>query len=237
MAEGARLESVFRGNSNQGSNPCLSAIKNPRPWPRRYTRKNVTSDPDFIDFYELLQISPNAELETIQRVYRMLATRYHPDNPETGDEDHFMMLTRAYEALSDPQQRESYDAFYQQNKIHPISLFESKDFSLGIDGESNRRMGILCLLYKRRRSNTDNPGISILELESMMSCPREHLMFTLWYLKENDCVRQDESSDYVITGAGVDYVETHLPSNRLLYGLLNAAESGVPQDDSKAAES
>ena len=26
MAEGARLESVFRGNSNQGSNPCLSAI-------------------------------------------------------------------------------------------------------------------------------------------------------------------------------------------------------------------
>jgi hypothetical protein len=25
VAEGARLESVFRGNSNQGSNPCLSA--------------------------------------------------------------------------------------------------------------------------------------------------------------------------------------------------------------------
>ena len=28
MAEGARLESVYRGNSIQGSNPCLSAIPN-----------------------------------------------------------------------------------------------------------------------------------------------------------------------------------------------------------------
>jgi len=90
-------------------------------------------------------------------------------------------------------------------------------------------MGILCLLYKRRRSDTDNPGISILELESVMSCAREHLMFTLWYLKEHNCVRQDETSDYVITGAGVDYVETHLPSNRLLYRLLNAAESNPPR--------
>ena len=185
----------------------------------------VSPNPDFIDYYELLQISPNAELETIQRVYRMLATRYHPDNPETGDEDRFMLLTRAYETLADRKERESYDALYQENKVHPISLFESKDFSIGVDGESNRRMGILCLLYKRRRSNTDNPGISILELESMMFCPREHLMFTLWYLKENSCVRQDENSDYVITGAGVDYVETHLPSNRLLHRLLNAAGS------------
>jgi len=202
-----------------------------------YSKTNVASDPDFTDFYELLQISPNAELETIQRVYKMLATRYHPDNPETGDEDHFMMLTRAYEALSDPQQRESYDALYQQNKVHPISLFESKDFSIGVDGESNRRMGILCLLYKRRRSDTDNPGISILELESMMACPREHLMFTQWYLKENNCVRQDENSDYVITGAGVDYVETHLPSNQPLHRLLNAAESRSPGATPRAGES
>jgi curved DNA-binding protein CbpA len=189
----------------------------------------VSPNPDFIDYYELLQISPNAELETIQRVYRMLAARYHPDNPETGNDTHFVTLTHAYETLSDPTQREGYDVLYQQNKVHPISLFETKDFSIGLDGESNRRMGILCLLYKRRRSDTDNPGVSILELESVMSCAREHLMFTLWYLKEHNCVRQDETSDYVITGEGVDYVETHLPSNRLLYRLLNAAESDPPR--------
>ena len=32
----------------------------------------------FVDHYEVLQISPNADAETVQRVYRMLAQRYHP---------------------------------------------------------------------------------------------------------------------------------------------------------------
>jgi hypothetical protein len=48
----------------------------------------------------------------------------------------------------------------------------------------------------------------------------------MWYLKEQNLLRSDENSDLVITGPGVDYVETHLPSNRLLYRLLKAAESG-----------
>ena len=54
------------------------------------------------DYYEVLQISPNAEPETIHRVFRMLAMRFHPDNPETGDSQRFLELNRAYEVLSDP---------------------------------------------------------------------------------------------------------------------------------------
>ena len=33
---------------------------------------------DFVDFYEILQVSPNAELETIHRVYHILAQQLHP---------------------------------------------------------------------------------------------------------------------------------------------------------------
>ena len=183
-------------------------------------------DSDFVDYYELLQISPNAEMETIQRVHKMLVGRYHPDNIETGNLDQFLLLNSAFETLSSPELRAAYDEIYNQRKADPISLFEMKEFAIGVDGEANRRMGILCLLYNRRRSNPDDPGLSLLEFESMMSFPREHLMFTMWYLKDKDCVRQDEASDYVITGAGVDWVESHLPSNRLLYRLLKAAESG-----------
>jgi curved DNA-binding protein CbpA len=183
-------------------------------------------DSDFVDYYELLQISPNAELETIHRVFKMLATRYHPDNTETGDLARFLLLNQAYETLSDAQLRSSYNAVYEGHKIQPIGLFETKEFSIGVDGEANRRMGILCLLYNRRRSNPDDPGLSLLEFEAMMSFAREHLMFTMWYLKEQGLLRTDENSDFVITGAGVDYVETHLPTNRLLYRLLKAAESG-----------
>ena len=46
------------------------------------TQQTVSPPPDY---YEFLQISPNAEPETIHRVYRFLAGRYHPDNPDTGD--------------------------------------------------------------------------------------------------------------------------------------------------------
>ena len=39
----------------------------------------------FADYYEILEISPNANSETIERIFRHLAQRYHPDNQDTGD--------------------------------------------------------------------------------------------------------------------------------------------------------
>jgi curved DNA-binding protein CbpA len=191
------------------------------------------SDSGFVDFYELLQISPNAEPETVHRVYKMLAQRYHPDNPETGDTERFVLLNQAFDTLSNADLRSSYDTLYQDHRAKPIDLFETKDFTIGVDGESNRRMGILCLLYTRRRSDPDDPGISLLEFESIMSFPREHLLFTMWYLKERNLLQMDDASDYVITGDGVDYVEANLPSNKILYKLLKAAESGSTRTASK----
>ncbi len=184
------------------------------------------SESGFVDYYELLQISPNAEPETVHRVYKMLAQRYHPDNPETGDLERFVLLNQALETLTDAQLRRSYDSLYQEHRAKPIELFETKDFTIGVDGEANRRIGILCLLYSRRRSDPDDPGISLLEFESIMSFPREHLLFTMWYLKERNYLQMDQSSDYVITGDGVDYVEEHLPDNKILYKLLGPAPSG-----------
>ena len=195
------------------------------------------SDPGFVDYYELLQISPNAEPETVHRVYKMLAQRYHPDNPETGDTERFVLLNQAFDTLSSAELRSSYDALYQDHRAKPIELFETKDFTIGVDGEANRRMGILCLLYTRRRSDPDDPGISLLEFESIMSFPREHLLFTMWYLKERNLLEMDQSSDYVITGNGVDYVEANLPSNKILYKLLGAAETGATRTASKSEPS
>ncbi len=186
--------------------------------------KYLMSNPEIIDYYELLQISPNAEFETVQRVYRMLAARFHPDNPNTGDTNKFLRLNEAYETLSSADRRAAYDIQYQQRRTEPIPVFHLPDFVGGVDSENNRRMGIECLLYTRRRTNPENSGMSILEFETLMSMPREHLMFTLWYLKEKGFIRQDEASDFVITAQGVDEVEKNLPSNKVLYNLLNAAE-------------
>ena len=49
------------------------------------------------DYYEVLQISSNAEPETIQRIFRMLAQRYHPDNKDTGDDRRFRLGDRKAE--------------------------------------------------------------------------------------------------------------------------------------------
>ena len=56
---------------------------------------------EVLDYYEFLQISPNAEPVTITRVYRFLASRLHPDNPATGDAEQFRLLKEAYDTLSD----------------------------------------------------------------------------------------------------------------------------------------
>jgi len=150
--------------------------------------------------------------------------------------DKFLLLNDAFQTLTNPQARREYDQLHQLRNQDPIELFELKEFTLGIEGETNRRMGILCLLYNRRRSVPDDPGFSILEFESLMSFPREHLMFTLWYLKEQNYLRQDEQSDYVITSSGVDYVETNLPSNTLLYRLLKSAETGSSRQSAPRSE-
>jgi DnaJ-class molecular chaperone len=54
----------------------------------------MTDDDLAQDYYETLQISPNAEPETIHRIFRLLAQRFHPDNQETGDSVRFRPFIR-----------------------------------------------------------------------------------------------------------------------------------------------
>src|SRR5258707_13850730 len=69
----------------------------------------------FTDYYEILEISPNANSETIERVFRFLALRYHPDNQETGDLSRFSEIVEAHNTLKDPVRRAQYDI---QHKDH-----------------------------------------------------------------------------------------------------------------------
>ncbi len=194
---------------------------------------------DHVDYYELMQISPNAELATIQRVYRMLAARYHPDNPETGNTDKFVQLQKAYEVLSDPAARTAHDALLSQQSGQPLPVFEMKEFVVGIDAEMNRRLGMLCLLYNRRRSTAEHPGLSVLDMESKMALPREYLEFTIWYLKERELVRRDEStSEIMITAKGIDFVEQNMPASRIVHKLLKPGndETAVRSEEGEARD-
>ncbi len=180
-----------------------------------------------MNFYDLLQIHPRAEMETIHRVYRLFAARYHPDNHQTGDAERFRIIADAYRVLSDPELRAAYDQELEENQPAALAVFQSKDFTDGIDAESKIRVGVLCLLYAKRRANPDLAALSMLDLENLMAFPREHLQFAMWYLKGRRFIIQDDRSSFVITAEGVDYLESQLPNNEWLYGIFRASESGV----------
>ena len=64
------------------------------------------------DFYEILGVPRDADTETIQRAYRRLARKYHPDiNPDPSAEERFKEISEAYDVLSDPETRARYDRF------------------------------------------------------------------------------------------------------------------------------
>jgi len=176
-----------------------------------------------IDYYEVLQISPNAEMETVHRVYHMMATRFHPDNPKTGDIERFIRLREAYQVLSDPVQRARYDGARVLHVHAPLPIFELKDFVVGVESEANRRLGVLSILYNRRRTQEDHSGMSVLDLESRMGFPREYLNFALWYLRSKGFVTFEDNSNYVITAAGADYVESNSATNNVIRELLTCA--------------
>ena len=62
------------------------------------------------NYYELLQVSENADQEIIQAAYRRLVLRYHPDrSSEPNAAEMTQRLNDAYAILSDPVQRVEYD--------------------------------------------------------------------------------------------------------------------------------
>ncbi|MBM3253158.1 MAG: molecular chaperone DnaJ [Candidatus Omnitrophica bacterium] len=68
--------------------------------------------PNKRDYYEVLGVSRDASLDQIKQAYRKLALKYHPDrNPRKDSEERFKEISEAYEVLSDPQKRPTYDQF------------------------------------------------------------------------------------------------------------------------------
>ena len=64
------------------------------------------------DYYQLLAVSKGASDDEIKKAYRKLALQYHPDrNKEASASEKFKEVTKAYEVLSDPQKRQTYDQY------------------------------------------------------------------------------------------------------------------------------
>jgi len=160
-----------------------------------------------VDYYEILQLSPKADQETIQRVYRLLAQRCHPDNQESGDAEMFRQLLDAYRTLGDPEKRAAYDVNHHARTRLRWRIFDQPSSAQGIEAEKRKREGVLGLLYAKRANQPEKPALTLVELEDLLGVPREHLEFCLWYLKENGLAVRSDNGRHAITAKGVDLVE------------------------------
>jgi molecular chaperone DnaJ len=66
-----------------------------------------------LSYYEILEVSRDADKATLKKAYRKMAKKYHPDrNPDDSDAEHkFKLCNEAYQVLSDDQQRAVYDRY------------------------------------------------------------------------------------------------------------------------------
>ena len=163
--------------------------------------------PQFVDYYELLQLSTNADEDTIHRVFRHLAKKHHPDAPGGGDRDRFDRLVEAHATLTDPQRRAAYDAKYERywNQTWKVASEAADGQALFDDAAIRERM--LTLFYVQRRQNMRQPGIGEHEVARLIGSPVEHVEFHVWYLREKGWIQRLESGMLALTAEGVDQIE------------------------------
>ena len=88
----------------------------------------------FVDYYRVLQVRRDAEPEVIERAYKALSMKYHPDVAAPSQRDHatrrMQLINEAYRTLKDPARRRRYDATLPPEGLHRTAWDEFWDKGL-----------------------------------------------------------------------------------------------------------
>lgn len=152
------------------------------------------------DYHEVLRAGASGEFERVEKLYRSLAFRYHPDNRDTGDSEIFLRMKEAFRILSSSQPQvaesgiaRSFNAFRGPEVFH---------------AQRERRRAVLGLLYQKRVDDYRNAAMSTNDIETVTGLHPDEVGFVLWYLQEKGAVSvSGYNADYTISAAGVDSFE------------------------------
>ncbi len=141
----------------------------------------MDSDQDFVDYYELLQVTPNCSADILAKAYRHFASKYHPDHPQTADRDRFQQITEGFAILRDADKRAEYHRKHRVKANRNFYNFLSQEEVLAneqsaiLDAETHEK--ILFFLYKRRREHASDPGVIAYYVRKMLGCSDESFEF------------------------------------------------------------
>ncbi len=181
----------------------------------------MTVDHKFVDFYDVLQVSPNADTDTIRRVFRHLAKKCHPDLQKGGDPERFHLLLKAHDTLTNPEKRVAYDVRYEEYWSRKWQILNPPGSGASSAERTEIRERMLSLFYVQRRTTPREPGLGDLEISRLLRLPIEFIEFELWYLRQKGWVERLETGLLAISVDGVDQVERtglRLSEERLLEG-------------------
>jgi curved DNA-binding protein CbpA len=182
----------------------------------------------FQDHYIVLNVDPHADSETIQNAYSNLAKKYHPQTPETGNKEKFDQINQAFEVLSDPALRASFDKIKGVDTEVGGPKFSGTEFFDALGQGAWLRAAVLCLLYDRMRVKSFKPSLSMRNLENMLRVKGEDLNFALFYLKKRGLVVNDDKSALAITVDGMDYLEANRPDEAEVMKIIRVEAIASP---------
>lgn len=115
------------------------------------------------NYYDELEVSKTASKEVIEKVYKVLAKKYHPDTTQEIDkqasEEKFKAISEAYEILSDNEKRKKYDLELEQASP-TISYEEYLNIVNERDSLTNSLNNLKNELNQYKVSNTTNYNVN-----------------------------------------------------------------------------
>ena len=164
----------------------------------------------FIDYYHVLQVSPNCDPRVLEMAYHHFAKMYHPDRRETADVNKLQDVIEAYRVLRDPERRAEYDELHSTMETKnvyqfPLSVEPDLDEEDAVsDADILER--VLLLLYKKRRETPGSAGMVEWMIEETIEGAGDNFEFHIWYLKSKGFIEGTEEGTLAITVEGVDHV-------------------------------
>ncbi len=115
------------------------------------------------NYYEILEVSPRASKEIIDKAYKTLAKKYHPDansvEKKQWAEEKFKKINEAYEILSDEEKREEYDR--ELKKQEQQQLIENEDIKMRYEKLYEQNQILRNELANLTSNHSNNAGMSI----------------------------------------------------------------------------